>query len=288
MSNDITGSKRVFAGLLIALLMTPGLITNAKEYSSRVNNEDLEVGEQAIVPGNPFYFLKNWQRRARKIFITKPFEIILSQIEDLATKASEVNKLEEVAPKNKEVFKLALNRYQEGIEALEKTISKEDLKVVNKEEATTLNEKLFIHLRLTDDFLSIYIPSYEKENLYHSQQKIANAITSIYNQAGSIGVTQEEGYELLRVAESVTIFINSLSADEKNLKVLKEAYTLKNNLYDQFTNWFLGYGEAEELLTVIGTAEIRKESLLEMFDRAPELIDNDALYALYQELSLER
>lgn len=93
-------------------------VTTTVTSTEEIQLEDLSIEEPGILPGNPFYFFKEWRRSFQSLFTKNPTKKIELTIEILNNKAAEIKKLEEIAPQNVEELKKAILSYRETINQL--------------------------------------------------------------------------------------------------------------------------------------------------------------------------
>lgn len=86
-------------------------VTSTKES---VAIADLEVKEPNLLPTNPFYFLKEWQRGVQRLFTFNAVKKLNLELEIADQKAAEVKKIQEIAPENIKAVNKALGNYREA------------------------------------------------------------------------------------------------------------------------------------------------------------------------------
>lgn len=117
--------------------------------TSTLQLEDLISEDPGILPGNPFYFFKEWRRDFRQLMTkdrAKKIEIIFSILGD---KAAELKKLKEIAPQNTEAIEKAILSYHETIDQFKGQLQ------FSQGVSPNINlNKLFKHQQLFDELKS--------------------------------------------------------------------------------------------------------------------------------------
>ena len=86
--------------------------------NQEVTLKDLGVSNPGILPGNPFYFLKEWGRGVKNTFTFSPVKKAELQLNAVNEKAAEIKKLKELLPSTAKNLVAALDNYQKNIEIL--------------------------------------------------------------------------------------------------------------------------------------------------------------------------
>ncbi|MBI2025136.1 MAG: hypothetical protein HYT03_03570 [Candidatus Harrisonbacteria bacterium] len=144
-------AKYILIALLAALLIAPLGIGFAQ------SSVDLGADGSGLLPSNPFYFLKEFGRNFRKLFLTSQIRKAELEVEILNEKAAELQKLWEITPNNIEALEKAIKNYAEAadqlknrLESLDETSSNPNVdKIINK-----LTEQSLLHQQFFDELLS--------------------------------------------------------------------------------------------------------------------------------------
>lgn len=117
----------LFAAISL-LAGAPALAHSASEIEVGLN--DLGIEDPGLLPTNPFYFLKEWGRGARRLFTFNPVSKVELELKFANEKAAEVKKVEETAPANVRAVTKALENYQKSQARLQNRLEnlKEDSK----------------------------------------------------------------------------------------------------------------------------------------------------------------
>ena len=107
-----------FLSISVKAQTVTSTVTTTVTSTEEIQLENLTIEEPGILPGNPFYFLKEWRRSFQSMFTKNPTKKIELTIEILNNKAAEIKKLEEIAPQNIEALKKAILSYWETINQL--------------------------------------------------------------------------------------------------------------------------------------------------------------------------
>lgn len=133
------------------------LAENMIEEDEETTNEDLGVGNQGILPGSPFYFLKNWRRGIQDFFTFNPVKKAELKLKFANEKMAEVKEMiRKERPEDEVINALEnankeLERMRERIE--EKGIESEEL--LEKIIESGLNHQKVID-KLEENFPDIY------------------------------------------------------------------------------------------------------------------------------------
>ncbi|MFA5386200.1 MAG: DUF5667 domain-containing protein [Candidatus Paceibacterota bacterium] len=138
----VTSTATTTATSTIATSTATTTVTSTEE----IQLEDLSIEEPGILPGNPFYFFKEWRRGFQSLFTKNPAKKIELTIEVLNNKAAEIKKLEEIAPQNVEALKKAILSYQETLNQL-----KDQLKSSGSVNLNTQMDRLLKYQRFFED-----------------------------------------------------------------------------------------------------------------------------------------
>jgi len=111
--------KKILLTIFCGLILT-GVTVNASGTIDEIKIENFSEDQVDILPGNPFYFLKEWERDFKLLIIKDPvkkFEICLAVINE---KAAEIKKLEKINLQVNKSIARAILSYQESLEQCER------------------------------------------------------------------------------------------------------------------------------------------------------------------------
>src|SRR3989304_9744471 len=83
-----------------------------------VTFEDLGVTKTGLLPTNPFYFVKEWERKVRLFVAVSPIKRAELELKFTSEKAAELKKVAENNPENKEALEKAIDNYNRGVDHL--------------------------------------------------------------------------------------------------------------------------------------------------------------------------
>ena len=83
---------------------------------------DLGVSNPGMLPGNPFYFLKEWGREMKKNLAFDSVKKAEVQLQIVNERAAEIKKLKDLLPDSKKMFFRALENYDKSIDTLRERI----------------------------------------------------------------------------------------------------------------------------------------------------------------------
>ncbi len=90
--------------------------------NQEVTTKDLGVSDPGMLPGNPFYFLKEWSREVKKSFSFNDIEKAKTQLQIVNERAAEIKKLKDLLPASNKTFTKSLDNYQKSIDILKDRI----------------------------------------------------------------------------------------------------------------------------------------------------------------------
>lgn len=90
--------------------------------SQEVTTKDLGVSDPGMLPGNPFYFLKEWTREVKTSFSFNSVEKAKTQLQIVNERAAEIKKLKDLLPSSNKTFTKSLDNYQKSIDLLKEKI----------------------------------------------------------------------------------------------------------------------------------------------------------------------
>jgi hypothetical protein len=174
--------------LLIALSMT--VFTSAQEGST--SNTGVVVEEAAkndigILPGNPFYFLKEWGRNLKRSFISDPIKRAEFELGVLTEKGKELNKVSGLKFSREEAVEKAIQNYEESMAKLKERL--EGLKSISNnpnvdELLKKLAERTQEHEQLFEDLSNK--SEVFKERFKTIQGDWSDTVSPLFNSAGNL------------------------------------------------------------------------------------------------------
>jgi hypothetical protein len=108
--------------------------------SQEITTKDLGVSDPGMLPGNPFYFLKEWSREVKTSFSFKAVKKAETQLQIVNERAAEIKKLKDLLPSSSKAFTKSLDNYQKGIDLLKERI--ENLKGLSVSETNVFLDQL--------------------------------------------------------------------------------------------------------------------------------------------------
>ncbi|MDO8443267.1 MAG: DUF5667 domain-containing protein [bacterium] len=116
-------NNKIFLILALGMLLTAGPIFAQEDAikivkSQEVTTKDLGVSDPGMLPGNPFYFLKEWSREVKKSFSFNAVKKAETQLQIVNERAAEIKKLKDLLPSSAKTFTRALDNYDKSIDTL--------------------------------------------------------------------------------------------------------------------------------------------------------------------------
>ena len=102
-----------FAGAAFAQENAAQIVKNQE-----VTLKDLGVSDPGILPGNPFYFLKEWTRGVKQTFTFDSIKKSEVQLQIVNEQAAEIKKLKDLLPSSAKTLTKALDSYEKSLDDL--------------------------------------------------------------------------------------------------------------------------------------------------------------------------
>ncbi len=119
------------------------VVAEAMTLDEDIQPQDLEVSKPRLLPDSPFYFLKNWGRWIREVFVFTPMKKAELRMKFANEKLMEVKKLIE-KKKDPEIIKKATENYQQEVERIKNRVDKIKEKAKENSQVESFLDK-FIH-----------------------------------------------------------------------------------------------------------------------------------------------
>lgn len=144
-----------------------------------VSSSELGVGEPTILPGNPFYFLKNWGHWIRSIFVFNPVKKAELMQKYANEKLLELERLEKEG-KNPKVIARATDNYNKILDRLQKYTDK--IENASSSQANKFMDK-FVHQQMLHqeilDRLEQQVPTSTFQKIEQSRQRHLEMFKSV-------------------------------------------------------------------------------------------------------------
>lgn len=146
-----------------------------------VTLKDLEVSDPGMLPGNPFYFLKQWSREVKDTLTSnslKKAELQLSVVNEMA---AEIKKIKELPSLNFKILTKALDSYGKNLDLLKQRVESLDNSVYGHESDIFLNQLsdlIIKHVKLFSETKE-GVDDKNKKKLSDFQEKAMEIIASI-------------------------------------------------------------------------------------------------------------
>lgn len=120
-------NNKIFLILALGTLLVAGPVFAQEDAVKIVKNQevtvkDLGVSDPGMLPGNPFYFFKEWSREIKKSFSFNAVEKAKTQLQIVNERAAEIKKLKDLLPASNKTFIKSLDNYQKSIGNLKEKI----------------------------------------------------------------------------------------------------------------------------------------------------------------------
>ena len=116
-------NNKLFLILALGTLLVAGPVFAQEDAvkivkDQEVTTKDLGVSDPGMLPGNPFYFLKEWSREVKTSFSFKAVKKAETQLQIVNERAAEIKKLKDLLPSSAKTFTKALDNYDKSINTL--------------------------------------------------------------------------------------------------------------------------------------------------------------------------
>lgn len=120
-------NNKIFLILALGMLLTAGSALAQEDAAKIVKNQevtiqDLGVSDPGMLPGNPFYFLKEWSREVKTSFSFKSVKKAETQLQIVNERVAEIKKLKDLLPSSNKTFTKSLDNYQKSVDLLKEKI----------------------------------------------------------------------------------------------------------------------------------------------------------------------
>lgn len=120
-------NNKIFLILALGTFLVAGLALAQGDAvkivkSQEVTAKDLGVSDPGMLPGNPFYFLKEWGREVKTSFSFNSVKKAETQLQIVNERAAEIKKLRDLLPSSNKTFAKSLDNYQKSVDLLKEKI----------------------------------------------------------------------------------------------------------------------------------------------------------------------
>lgn len=151
--------------------------SSAAPAADEITTSDLGVEKTGILPTNPFYFIKEWERGARLLFASDPVKKAELELKIVNEKAAELKQVDKNNPQDEEALQEAIDNYSKNVDRLRTRLealkgTSENPKIdelLNKlTDKAVKHEQLFEELKVKHEAL--------RDRLEQSQDKLDEAV----------------------------------------------------------------------------------------------------------------
>lgn len=173
--------------------------TSTIALEDEITFEDLGVVRTGLLPTNPFYFVKEWERKVRLFVAANPIKRAGLELKFTNEKAAELKKVAENNPENKEALERAIDNYNRGVDrlqvrlgALQETSNNPNIDELLERltDRTAKHQQLFEELKEKNQVAG--------DKLGKSQDKINEAMTQVFNKLDKTEKLQERLEKVLK------------------------------------------------------------------------------------------
>lgn len=152
-------------------------VSSAAPAADEITTSDLGVEKTGILPTNPFYFIKEWERGARLLFASDPVKKAELELKIVNEKAAELKQVDKNNPQDEEALQEAIDNYSKNVDRLRTRLealkgTSENPKIdelLNKlTDKAVKHEQLFEELKVKHEAL--------RDRLEQSQDKLDEAV----------------------------------------------------------------------------------------------------------------
>ena len=196
-----------------------GSVTAEVNLDENVTPQDLGVKNPRILPGNPFYFLKNWARNIESFFTFNPVAKLKLRERFASERLVELEKLTQ-QKRSPQLIEKATENYQKEAEKLEKIANKIKEKASQSPKLSSFLDKYthqeILHQRLLEK-LENQVPPQAAERIRKARERHLKAfgelMTRLSKRKGDLEKRLEEGMKTVKGSKYRAF---------RNLEILKE------------------------------------------------------------------
>ncbi|KKU19434.1 MAG: Phosphopantothenoylcysteine decarboxylase [Candidatus Nomurabacteria bacterium GW2011_GWA1_46_11] len=187
---------KIVAIVALSLMVAVPVLPAVAQDDAGTATDTVEVVEEGndtgILPTNPFYFIKEWGRGFRRIFIVNPVKRAEFELRITDEKAQELEKVSEVDGENEDGIDRAARNYEEAVARLKTRLEKVGESSENPNVQELLN-KLAERAAEHQDLMARLRTRYEqfeelRSRLEQAGQSVGDAVDSVRE---GVGVVQE-------------------------------------------------------------------------------------------------
>lgn len=149
--------------------------------TEQVTTSDLGVENPGLLPGSPFYFLKEWGRQIQNFFTFDPVKKAQLQLDQANERAAEIEKLEEITPSNTGAISKAIDNYQQNMERLNTRLEQLKQTSQNPNVDKLLNNLVDLSIKHEELFNDLEAKLEQQTELKQKLQVSQEAISEVLN-----------------------------------------------------------------------------------------------------------
>ena len=285
-----TTLKKGFSILGVAIMLSGQFAFAQESPKGSVTISEFSQGDPAILPSNPFYFFKGWGWSVKRLFTGTKIKKVLVNADMLDQRATEVRKLVDIAGDNPEVIISALRLYQADLDAFALQIKAVPADVVNGQVAfTAMVERLFRHIRFTDDLMSMRHTTTEQQLLANAQSSAINCFIVAISRAGNVDLNSVlsasnnfdiDAYRDIRTAETADVILTEVEKQEGLSVIGDQLNAFIDSLFSRQAGMLTGENALKEIATLATVAGNQAHRVLTLTELAERVSDSEVRSAL--------
>lgn len=177
--------NKLFLILALGMLLSAGPVLAQENVvriikGQEVTIQDLGVSDPGMLPGNPFYFLKEWGREVKTSLPYSSVKKAVVQLQIVNERAAEIKKLADLLPATNKAFVKSMDSYQKSIDVLNERI--DSLKEFSSAETTVflnqLADSIMKQIKLFSE-IKDQVGDKNKAKLSELQEKITQIMADV-------------------------------------------------------------------------------------------------------------
>lgn len=188
------------AALIILMTLFTVAVVLAQEESSaetETTTEEIAVEDPGLLPGNPFYFLKEWGRGVQRFFISDPIKQVEFELKITTEKGKELEKVAEL--NRQEAIEKAFKNYEKAMSELQEKLGTLE-SFSNNPGVNELLQKIAENTERHEELFQNLITRYEtlKDYTQPLREGWGNVISPLFENNSSGGQLQSRIMEMIQ------------------------------------------------------------------------------------------
>ncbi|MHB9019421.1 MAG: DUF5667 domain-containing protein [Minisyncoccota bacterium] len=249
--------------------------------NQQITTKDLGVSDPGMLPGNPFYFLKEWSREVKTSLSFNSVKKAETQLQIVNERAAEIKKLKDLLPSSNKTFIKSLSNYEKSIDQLNEKI--ENLKGLSTSETNVflnqLADSIIKQVKLFSEIKDT-VGDKNKAKISELQEKITQIMADIPSKMETandfkcrlekvIENQSDNSLKEITISEILDRF-NEKMSKEARLELLK----IKENLLIKFQSRLQSEDFSLALSEIMSEVSVDSVGKIKILDEIKELVSD--------------